>query len=258
MVQIRDASGKPLDRVSVVRLGFLIGCLVTIALAMILLPIARIIFSLFETARAIGPWGPLLMAAAYIPASLFLVPEIILALGCGYLFGVVIGTFTAWIGCTIGGAAAFIAGRVLARELVLAGMTSNQKRQATDKVITEHGFAFTMLSRLTPLIPFNLTNYLLGLSGISLKQFVLGTWIGALPVTVMYAFLGTVLQEVEETGGTDLAIAGSRGAVVIVAAVVILGLTGFVVYSMKKILDKAEPVESPVPAAVPLRRSSKK
>jgi uncharacterized membrane protein YdjX (TVP38/TMEM64 family) len=258
MVQIRDSSGKPLDRVSVVRLGLLIGCLLTVAIAMIVLPIANILFSLFETARAIGPWGPLLMASAYIPASLFLVPVMILALGSGYLFGVVLGTITAWIGSTIGAAAAFIAARVLARELVLAGMSSNPKRQSTDQAIAEHGFMLTLLSRLTPLIPFNLTNYLLGLSGISLKQFVLGTWIGALPVTLMYVFLGTVVREVEETGGTDLQIAGSRGALVVVAAVVILALTAFVAYSIKKILDKAEPVEPAVPAAVPTRRSSKR
>jgi uncharacterized membrane protein YdjX (TVP38/TMEM64 family) len=243
MAPIRDASGKPLDRVSVVRLGLLIGCLVTTALAMILLPVGKILFSLFEAARGSGPWGPLILAAAYIPACLFLVPGMILTLAAGYLFGVAGGALTAWIGGTVGAACAFIAGRILARELVVAGMTSNPKRTARDRAITEHGFKFTLLLRLTPLVPYNLSNYLLGLSGISFGQFCLGSFIGLIPATLMYAYLGTVLEEVAETGGADLQLAGSRFALFAVAAIVIIAVTALVWYSIKKILDRAQPEE---------------
>ena len=243
MAPIRDASGKPLDRVSVVRLGLLIGCLVTIALAMILLPVGRILFSLFDTARAAGPWGPVIIAAAYIPASLFLMPGMILTLAAGYLFGVANGALAAWIGGTVGAACAFIAGRILARELVLAGMASNPKRKANDRAIAEHGLMFTLLLRLSPLVPYNLLNYLLGLSGISFGQFVLGSFIGLIPVTLMYAYLGTVLREVAETGGADLQLAGSQFALFAVVAIVIIAVTAFVGYSVKKIMDQAQPEE---------------
>lgn len=239
MARLRDSSGEPLDSVSVVRLAVLIGCLVTIALAMIILPVSNILFSLFETARAMGAWGPPLIAAAYIPACLFLVPGMILALAAGYLFGMVAGAVTVWLGSTVGAAAAFIAGRVLARELVVAGMASNPKRARTDRVIAEHGFKFTLLLRLTPLVPFNLLNYLLGLSGISLGQFVLGSWIGMIPVTLMYVYLGTVLKEIEETGVANLQIAGSQMTLLIVVSAAIIAITAFVWYSIKKILDEA-------------------
>ena len=241
MALLRDSSGAPLDSVSVVRLAVLIGCLVTIAVAMILLPVSNILFSLFETARAMGAWGPPLIAAAYIPACLFLVPGMILALASGYLFGMAAGALAAGLGSTVGAAAAFVAGRVLARELVVAGMASNPKRTATDRVIAEHGFKFTMLLRLTPLVPFNLLNYVLGMSGISLGQFVLGSWIGVIPVTLMYVYLGTVLKEIEETGGANLQIAGSQIAPVIFVLIAIIAITAFVWYSIKKILDEALP-----------------
>ncbi len=239
MALLRDSSGAPLDSVSVVRLGLLIGCLVTIALAMIFLPISEILFSLVETARAQGAWGPPLIAAAYIPACLFLMPGLILALAAGYLFGMVAGGITAWLGSTAGAAAAFIAGRVLARELVVAGMASKPRRARTDQVIAEHGFKFTLLLRLTPLVPFNLLNYLLGLSGISLGQFVLGSWIGMIPVTLMYVYLGTVLKEIEQTGGANLQIAGSRITLLIVVLAAVIAITAFVWISIKKILDQA-------------------
>jgi uncharacterized membrane protein YdjX (TVP38/TMEM64 family) len=239
MALLRDSSGEPLDSVSVVRLAVLIGCLVTIALAMIFLPVGKILFSLFETARAMGAWGPLLLAAAYMPACLFLVPGMILALAAGYLFGTVVGTITASLGSAVGAAAAFIAGRVLARELVVAGMASKPRRTRTDRVIAEHGFKFTLLLRLTPLVPFNLLNYLLGLSGISLGQYVLGSWIGMIPVTLMYVYLGTVLKEIEETGGANLQIGSSQVTLSIVVLVAIIAITAFVWRSIKKILDEA-------------------
>ena len=239
MARLRDSSGEPLDSVSVVRLALLIGYLVTVAIAMILLPVGKILFSLFETARAMGAWGPLLLAAAYIPACLFLVPGMILALAAGYLFGIVAGAVTVWLGGAVGAAAAFIAGRVLARELVVAGMASNPRRTRTDRVIAEHGLKFSLLLRLTPLVPFNLLNYLLGLSGISFGQYVLGSWIGMIPVTLMYVYLGTVLKEIEETGGANLQIAGSQMTLLIVVLVAIIAITAFVWRSIKKILDQA-------------------
>ena len=238
MPRLRDSSGEPLDRVSVVRLALMIGCLVTIAGAMIFLPISEILFRLVETARAAGAWGPPMIAAAYIPACLFLVPGMILALAAGYLFGIVIGTITVSIGGTVGAAAAFIAGRVLGRELVVAGMASNPKRRRTDQAIAEHGFKFTLLLRLTPLVPFNLLNYVLGLSGISLGQFVLGSWIGMIPVAVMYVYLGTVLKQIEETGGANLQLGGSQVALLAVVAAAIIAITAFVWRSIKRILDE--------------------
>ncbi|MGD0074218.1 MAG: TVP38/TMEM64 family protein [Candidatus Binataceae bacterium] len=249
---MRDSSGKPLDRVSVTRLWVMIGCLVTIAVAMIVLPVSKILFSLFETAHAMGVWGPALIAAAYVPACLFVVPGMFLTIASGYLFGITTGAITAWIGSTAGATAAFIAGRVLARELVVAGMSGNPKRAGMDQAISDHGVRFAILTRLTPLIPFNLLNYVLGMSGISLGQFVLGSWIGLIPVTLMYAYLGTLLKQVEETGGADLQIAGSQIAPAIAGLVAIIAITVFVWYSIKTILDEAtEP-----PLGVPGKASS--
>jgi uncharacterized membrane protein YdjX (TVP38/TMEM64 family) len=47
-----------------------------------------------------------------------------------------------------------------------------------------------LLLRLSPLIPYNALNYALSLTGVGLRDFVLGSWIGMLPGTLLYVWLG--------------------------------------------------------------------
>ena len=197
----RPASGEPLDKVSAVRLGILIGCCATIALAAIFLPLGKILFAFIETTRQMGAWGPLLLVAAYVPASLFFLPGMVLALAAGYLFGVVVGTVAVSLGATLGATAAFLAGRTLGRDLVEAGISGNARYKNIDRIIAERGFRFVLMLRLSPLFPFNVLNYLFGLSGISLGDYVIGSWLGMIPATVMYVYLGTMLKAFEESGG---------------------------------------------------------
>ena len=232
----RTSSGKPLDKVSAVRLGILIGCCATIALAAIFLPLGKILFAFIETARALGPRGPLLLAVVYVPACLFFVPGMILALTAGYLFGFTIGTVAVSVGSTLGATAAFLAGRTLGRDLVEAGISGNAKYKNIDRIIAERGFRFVLMLRLSPLFPFNVLNYLFGLSGISLGDYVIGSWLGMIPATVMYVYLGTMLKGFAEVGGegfqggssqTFLLIGGL--AAIIVTTVLAIRMTGKII-----------------------------
>nr|GMD66071.1 TVP38/TMEM64 family membrane protein like [Ipomoea batatas] len=61
----------------------------------------------------LGPWGPLILAIAYIPLTVLAVPASVLTLGGGYLFGLPVGFFADSIGATMGAAAAFLLGRTV-------------------------------------------------------------------------------------------------------------------------------------------------
>lgn len=219
------------------RLAILIGCAVTIALAAIFLPLGKILFAFIETARALGPRGPLLLAVVYIPACLFFVPGMILALTAGYLFGVTIGTVAVSVGSTLGATAAFIAGRTLGRDLVEAGISQNPERMKIDRALTEHGFKVVLMIRLSPLVPFNVFNYLFGLSGISLRDYVIGSWLGMIPATVMYVYLGTLLKTFEESGGIP---GGSGRATLLVGGLAaIIAVTVLAVSVVARIVREA-------------------
>jgi uncharacterized membrane protein YdjX (TVP38/TMEM64 family) len=148
---------------------------------------------LLQWLEDLGPWGPVLLAAAYVPATVLAVPGSLITLGAGAAFGVVPGTVAVSVGSTLGAAAAFLIGRTLARGWVERKVAGNPRFRAIDQAIGREGFKIVLLLRLSPVFPFNLLNYALGLTSVSFRSYLLASWIGMLPATVMYVYLGSAL-----------------------------------------------------------------
>ena len=87
---------------------------------------------------------------------------------------------------------AAVAGRYLARESVEGMLASWPKFRAVDRAISDEGWKVVLLLRLSPVIPFNLSNYIYGLTSVSFWPYVLASWIGMLPGTVMYVYIGYI------------------------------------------------------------------
>jgi len=136
------------------------------------------------------------VAAAFTPACLLFLPGSPITLGAGAIFGVVPTTVAVSIGSTVGATAAFLAGRTLARGWIEERMRRHPRFDALDRAVAESGFKIVLLTRLSPVFPFNLLNYAFGLTRVRLRDYVLASWIGMLPGTVMYAYLGAALGSV--------------------------------------------------------------
>ncbi len=141
--------------------------------------------------QGIGPWGAVLFAAAYIPAAVLLVPGSLLTVGAGFVFGVVKGTVIVSLGSTAGAAAAFLVGRSIARDWVASRLAGRPKMAAIGRAVETEGFKIILLTRLSPVLPFNLLNYAFGLTAVPFRTYVCGSWIGMLPGTIMYVYLGS-------------------------------------------------------------------
>ena len=66
---------------------------------------------------------------------------------------------------------------------------------AIDRAIQKNGFKVVVLLRLQPVLPFNMLNYALGLTSIRLRDYALASWIGMLPATVLYVYLGSIMND---------------------------------------------------------------
>ena len=75
------------------------------------------------------------------------------------------------------------------------------------------GFKIVVLLRLSPVLPFSALNYALGLTRVSLRDYVLGSWIGMLPGTVLYVYLGSLVTSASELAGGGRPDAGPWGRV---------------------------------------------
>ena len=137
-----------------------------------------------------GVAGIFIFIAAYAVATVLLAPGSILTIGAGFTFGLWKGFLAVSAGATIGAALAFLIARFIAREKVESIAQRNDKFRKIDDAIGKRGAKLIFLLRLSPVIPFNLSNYLYGLTGVKFWPYVLASWIGMMPGAFLYIYIG--------------------------------------------------------------------
>src|SRR5688500_778955 len=145
--------------------------------------------------ESLGALGPLAFIAGYILATVAMVPGLLLTLAGGALFGLVRGTLYVFMAASIGATAAFLISRHVVRDAMLRRMGKDERFTAVDAAIAREGRKIAFLIRLSPLFPFNVTNYALGLTSVRLRDYVLAC-IGMLPGTILYVYYGRLIGDV--------------------------------------------------------------
>ncbi|KAH7517193.1 hypothetical protein FEM48_Zijuj09G0036600 [Ziziphus jujuba var. spinosa] len=190
---------------SAFRFSLLLLLIAAIATAFISLPVEKLLKDfLIWVKEDLGPWGPLVLAIAYIPLTVLAVPASVLTLGGGYLFGLPVGFIADSIGATIGATAAFILGRTIGRSYVISKLKNYPKFQAvaiaTDRSVSS-GVSYSLivlLLRLVPLLPFNMLNYLLSVTSVHIGEYMLASWFGMMPITFGLVYVGTTLKDLSD------------------------------------------------------------
>lgn len=182
-----------------------------------------------EWMQRLGLWGLAVFAVVYVVACVALLPAAALTVGAGFLtaslwpgrpvLAVAVGAGTVSVASLTGATLAFLLGRTLAREWATRRIAGNARFTALDRAVEENGFKLVVLLRLSPLFPFVVLNYALGLTRVRLKHYVLGSWLGMMPLTVVYVYAGAAAQ--------NLAAAAAGGATVGTAQYVAFAI-GFV------------------------------
>ncbi len=143
----------------------------------------------------LGAWAPLIFVGAYALATVAFVPGSILTLAAGATFGLVAGTAYVLAGATAGAAAAFLIARYAARGAVERKIAANPRFSAIDRAVERQGRKLVFLLRLSPVFPFNLLNYALGLTKVRFVDYLVAS-AGMLPGTLLYVYYGKVAGEV--------------------------------------------------------------
>lgn len=148
-----------------------------------------------EWVDGLGAWGPAAFVLGYAVAAVALLPGSLLTLAAGALFGLARGTAYVFAGATLGACLAFLVARYLARGAVERRISTHPRFAAVDRAIGRKGLEIVFLLRLSPVFPYNVLNYALGLTGVRLRDFLLGS-LGMLPGTLLYVYYGKVLGDV--------------------------------------------------------------
>jgi uncharacterized membrane protein YdjX (TVP38/TMEM64 family) len=228
-----------MTRATLVRLLTLLVLAAVVTALFLLFPVKDAIQQFLTWVETLGPWGPVLIAAIYVPATVLLVPGTLLSLAAGTLFGLVIGTIAISIGSTVGASAAFLLGRSLARGWVERKVAADPRFRAIDQAVAREGFKIVLLLRLSPAIPFNLLNYALALTRVSFRDYVLASWLGMLPGTIMYVYLGTIVANLGELFAGETKGGELRQVALYVGLVVTVVATLYITHIARKALRTA-------------------
>ena len=156
------------------------------------LPVEQWLKSFNDWVSHMGVAGIFIFIAVYAAATVLLAPGLILTIGAGFAFGLWKGFLAVSAGATLGAALAFLVARFVARDKIEAMAKGNDKFRKIDNAIGKQGAKLIFLLRLSPVIPFNLSNYLYGLTSVKFWPYVLASWIGMMPGTLLYVYLGTI------------------------------------------------------------------
>lgn len=190
----------------------------------------------------LGWWGPVAFVATYNLATVLFVPGSVLTLGGGAIFGLWWGSVYVFAASTLGAVFAFAIGRYLCRDRVVKYMESHPKFKALDRAVSQQGLKIVFLTRLCPLFPFNLLNYALGITQVSLKDYVLGSF-GMIPGTIMYVYSGSLVGEVAAIGRETVYASPQDSAVKwlinIISFLATVAVTVFITRIASKVLEES-------------------
>jgi uncharacterized membrane protein YdjX (TVP38/TMEM64 family) len=175
----------------------LLALLAASVAALVFLPVKHYLADFVDWVRRLGWWGPLVFGLVYAVAAL-IIPGSLLTLAAGFAFGVVLGTVVVSAASVTTAVIAFGLGRTLARGWVEAKVAANPKFRAIDQAVGENGFKIVFLTRLSPVFPFTLLNYAFGLTRVRFRDYLIASWVGMLPGTVLYVYLGTTVRELAD------------------------------------------------------------
>lgn len=183
-----DAAAKPSSKGKII-LYAVLGLLVLVGLYLGGQQAGGAVLRFAGWVNGLGVWGPVVFILGYAVATVLFLPGSLLTLASGAIFGLVKGTLYSLIGATLGASAAFLVARYGARRLVERKIAGNPKFDAIDKAVGSEGFKIVALLRLSPVFPFNLLNYTLGLTKVRFLPY-LAACAAMLPGTLLYVYYG--------------------------------------------------------------------
>jgi uncharacterized membrane protein YdjX (TVP38/TMEM64 family) len=203
------------------------------------LPLGQWLDVFNEWVAGLGILGMVLFALVYAVAAVLMLPGSLLTLAGGATFGLLPGFVTISCGATLGAALAFLVSRHLARRRVEAWVRANPRFEAIDRAVAKQGWKIVALTRLSPVFPFNFQNYAYGLTSVPFWHYLIASWLGMIPGTFLYVYLGTLGRSSLEAASGAGSVASLKLALQVVGLAATLAVTVLVTRTARRALREA-------------------
>ena len=166
----------------------------------------------FDWVRDKGLIGGIVAGLVYALATVLMIPGSVATLAIGAIYGPWIGLLIVSPASVLGATMAFVLGRGIFRPIIEKRMQGSNKFEALQEAIAKNGLKILTLVRLSPIFPFTVINYAFGLTRISLRKYIVGSFIGMLPGTLLYVYLGSAVGDVGQLMRDGVQDSGSAGS----------------------------------------------
>lgn len=150
--------------------------------------------------QAAGWAGWIIFILVYAAACLLFIPGSIFTIGAGAVYGFWAGTAIVLVGNGVGSMLCLLVTRYLLRDWARKQFARNPRLKAMEDAVAQDGWRIVCLTRLSPVMPFSLINYSLGLTDISAFKFLFATEVGAIPSTCVYVYIGSLIGNLTRIG----------------------------------------------------------
>jgi pyruvate/2-oxoglutarate dehydrogenase complex dihydrolipoamide dehydrogenase (E3) component/uncharacterized membrane protein YdjX (TVP38/TMEM64 family) len=222
------------------KLSLLVLVVVGVFVGFLFLPIREWFVNFERYVQSLGAVGPVAVVLVYVLCTVLFIPGSVLTIGSGTLFGLTTGFMVVFLGANLGALSSFLLARTFLRDKVANWAAANPKFRSLDQAIGQQGFKMVLLTRLSPVFPFVLLNYFLGLTAVRSASYILATLIGMLPAIFLFVYIGAVARDALSGAATNSAdfyqqIFRYVGLIATVAVVIIVTRVA------RKALRQAEP-----------------
>ena len=215
-----------------------ISLMLVLAFVLWKFPVDEGLLSLVEWIKGQGSVGFIVYILVYIAAAVLFIPGSIITLGAGFAYGVLTGSILVSIASILGATASFLVGRYLARDWVAKKVANNESFRRIDNAVAGRGFKIVLLTRLSPIFPFTFQNYGYGLTGVSLRDYFFASWIGMIPGTIMYVYIGSLITDITQIASGQSAEVPGQKIFYFVGLAVTVAVSVYVTRIAKKALAK--------------------
>jgi uncharacterized membrane protein YdjX (TVP38/TMEM64 family) len=215
-------------------LGLLLLAVVFIALATV--PVESLLRAVQDWAETSGPWALLLVTGALVVGILLLLPSSLMMMLAGFLFGPLWGLAVIWVAGLIASTVAFRIGRGLARPWIERRVRGKSVFVAIDRAIERKGFLVVLLTRLVMLLPYQVLNYTLGLTGVGFRAYLLGTNLGMLPPMFLFVYLGSSAADLAAVLDGRVSLDRSEVVVALAGFAAVIGVVALIIRSASRVL----------------------
>ena len=233
------------------KISLLVLLAVSLFIGFLFLPIRDWFMEIEGYVQSLGAIGPVVVVLAYVLCTVLFIPGSAITIGSGTLFGLSTGFIVVVLGANLGALGSFLLARSFLREKVTSWASASPKFRSLDRAIGKQGFKMVLLTRLSPVFPFVLLNYLLGLTAVRTPSYVLANLLGMLPATFLFVYIGAAARDalagpVDASANIYQTILKYVGLAATVAVVVL------VTRMARKALREAEQQEESITTGAPL------